>query len=383
MDFIFSDDQELFRDSVRRMLAARAGPKRLRENLDSASGLDAQLWRAAADIGSFSLLVGTEHGGGSLSDQGLVDAVVVAEEWGRALAPGPFISAQIVGHAISVAGSDEQRALLPKLVSGELLVSWCLAEAEGGWDPDRLRCQATSTEAGFEITGTKLHVEEALAADFFLVATLADGGTVAQLLVPADAAGLTVRPHVSMDLSRSTASVTFDRVAVPRSAVLPGSGAGLLRRLTQMACVLVCADSVGGAQRVLELTVDYAKQRTQFGRAIASFQAIKHRCADMLLVLESSRASTYYAAVAVHDQRDDAALATAIAKSRAGDGYEFVTGEGTQLHGGIAFTWEHDMHLFARRAKANQAMFGSSHRYRRQIWQSLASTAQRLALQDA
>jgi alkylation response protein AidB-like acyl-CoA dehydrogenase len=214
-------------------------------------------------------------------------------------------------------------------------------------------------------------VESAQVADHFLVTALADNGPV-QLLVPSDIAGVRIEPHVSLDLSRRTSAVTFHEVHVGADALLPLTDSGAINKQLQLAAVLTCADSVGGAQRVLEMTVAYTKEREQFGRTIASFQAVKHRCADLLIQLESVRAATHYAALALEEGADDAALAVSLAKAYVGDAYAAITGDATQLHGGIAFTWEYDMHLFVRRSKANEVLFGTPSWHRERTWQTLA-----------
>lgn len=374
MNFLFDEDQESLRDSTRGLLEKLLPPDRIRELLDSGSGLDEPAWRRGAEQGWFSMLVRPEHGGGSLTDQGLVDALVFAEETGRALAPGPFISTNVAGFAISQSGSPAQQELLPRIVSGEQMVTWCLAEELAGWDAAKMRCSLRRTADGYTLDGVKLYVESAESADFLLVVASCDGELV-EVLVPATAPGITIDGHVSLDLSRRSGAVTFTEVAVPASALLPGFDAEALERQLQVAAVLSCADSVGGAERVLERTVEYTMERVQFGRTIASFQAVKHRCADLLLLLESARAATHYAALAVSEKGEDAALAVGLAKAHAADTYATIAGEGTQLHGGIAFAWEHDMHLFVRRAKANQVLFGSSSWHRHRTWPLLQTAA--------
>lgn len=371
MNFLFDDEQEMLRDSLRRLLQRTTSSDDVRALLDTDTGFDATAWKRAAELGSLSMLVPEKLGGGSLSGQGLVDVVLIAEEWGRALAPGPFVSTQVALSAISEYGSPAQQELLPGFVAGEQIITWCFAEEGADWDPAEIRLRATENSDGWTLDGTKLFVESAQVAGHFLVTALADSGPV-QLLVHVDAAGVSVEPHVSLDLSRRTSAVSFSDVHLGADALLPLSNAGAIDKQLQLAAVLTCADSVGGAQRVLEMTVAYAKEREQFGRTIASFQAVKHRCADLLIQLESVRAATHYAALALEDGAADAALSVSLAKAYVSDAYAAITGEATQLHGGIAFTWEYDMHLFVRRSKANEVLFGAPSWHRERTWQLLA-----------
>jgi alkylation response protein AidB-like acyl-CoA dehydrogenase len=374
VNFLFDDDQELLRDSVRRLLQRDAPSAELRRLLDTDTGFNEALWRRAAELGTLSMLVPAEFGGGSLTGQGLVDAVLLAEEWGRALAPGPFVSTQVALAALSTFGSSEQRALLPHFVAGERIITWCVAEAGAGWDPALFRCTVGADgDGGLVLAGAKTFVEAADIADHYLVAALSDNGPIA-VLIPADTAGITVEPHVSLDLGRRMSAVSFSGVPVARDAILPAADAAALDAQLRLAAVLACADSVGGAQRVVEMTVAYVKEREQFGRTIASFQAVKHRCADLLVLLENARAATHYAAIALDADAPDAPLAVSLAKAYVGDAYATITGEGTQLHGGIAFTWEYDMHLYVRRAKTNEVLFGTPAWHRARSWAALTRT---------
>jgi alkylation response protein AidB-like acyl-CoA dehydrogenase len=373
MNFLFDDEQELLRDSARRLLQRLVPSEELRRLIDSESGFSEQLWRRAAELGSLSMLASSEHGGGSLTDQGLVDAVLLAEEWGRALAPGPFISTQVVCHALSRYGTGAQQDLLPQIVAGELLVTWCFAEEDAQWEPADLQCSARASGDGYVLDGVKLYVEDAQLADYFLVTARSDDALV-QLLVPASTPGVSVESHASLDASRRLGAVTFRDVQLPPSAALALSDDAAVDAQLRIAAVLICADSIGGAQRCLELTVAYTKERVQFGRPIASFQAVKHRCADLLILLENARAAAHYAALAVHEQAEDAALAVSLAKAYVGDAFATITGEATQLHGGIAFTWEYDMHFYVRRAKANEVLFGPPSWHRQRSWKALTWT---------
>ncbi|MCW2622089.1 MAG: hypothetical protein JWL64_1691 [Frankiales bacterium] len=361
MHFLLAEDHELMRSSIRGLLAATA---RVRELVDGPTGFDPVAWRRAAELGMLSMLVPEDLGGGSLTEQPLVDAVVLLEEAGRALAPGPLVSANVVAYALGRWGSAEQQALLPALVAGDQIATWAVAEVD--WDGGSVHCAAKRDAHDLVLDGTKSYVEAADVADHLLVTALLDGELVS-LLVPGAAAGLSVVQHRSMDLTRRLHTVSLDGVRVPSTAIVPADHEALLR----VAAVLTCADAVGGAEVVLEKTVRYTKEREQFGRTIASFQAVKHRCADLLALLEGARAAAHYAALAVDGDQADAELAVSIAKAVVGDAYATITGEGTQLHGGIAFTWEHDLHLYVRRSKADQVLFGAPAYWRRRTWAAL------------
>lgn len=371
MKFLYDVDQRELQRSTRGLIARRLGGG-ARAVYESPDGMDMDLWREGAALGWCSMLVPEALGGGSLTPQGLVDAAALAEEWGRALLPGPLTSLNVAALALATCGSPEHQALLPDVVGGSSIVLWCGAEA--GPDPTVVTTTASPSNSGWVLTGAKSLVEHAGSADHFLV-TARDGDGVGEWLVPAGAPGVTVSQRRSLDLTRRLATVHFDDVALPAPARLPGANAAAVAHHLDVAAVLVCADSVGGAARVLELTVDYAKDRVQFGRPIASFQAIKHRCADLLIAVEGARAASRYAALAVADGTPDAPLAVDLAKAHVGEVYAGVAGEGIQLHGGIGFTWDHDMHLFARRAKLNEIMHGTPRWRRDRAGVRLASMA--------
>lgn len=371
MKFLYDADQRELQRSTRGLIARRFGAG-ARAVYESAAGMDMDLWREGAAVGWCSMLVPEALGGGSLTPQGLVDAAALAEEWGRALLPGPLTAVNVAALALATCGSPEQQALLPDLVGGSSIILWCGAEA--GPDPTAVSTTARASDGGWVLTGAKSLVEHAHSADHFLVTARAGEG-MGEWLVPAGAPGVTISERRSLDLTRRLATVHFADVALPASARLPGASGAVVDHHLDVAAVLVCADSVGGADRVLELTVEYAKDRVQFGRPIASFQAIKHRCADLLVAVEGARAASRYAALAVADGRSDAPLAVDLAKAHVGEVYAAVAGEGIQLHGGIGFTWDHDMHLFARRAKINEVMHGTPQWRRARAGARLASMA--------
>lgn len=372
MDFGFNDEQEMLRSATRKFLDNELPISRVRELIESDDGFDREAYRSGAELGWTSLLVPERYGG---AGQSIVDAVVVAEEHGRLVQPGPFLPTSVVAIALSELGTDDQKSeVLPGLVTGEQIATWCFAETEGTWDASHLALQLVDNHDGFLLSGTKMYVQDAHVADHLLVTARSTTG-LTQVLVPATSAGLTIRSLTALDITRRLCEVRFDNVRLPRSAIVGSLGQAdqAIERQLQAAIILTCAESVGAAQQLLDITVQYAKDRVQFNRPIGSFQAIKHKCANMLTWLEASRAATYYAALAFQDHVPDAPQAASIAKSYVSEAYSNLAGEALQIHGGIGFTWEHDVHLYLRRAKSNEVLYGDPAWHRERICTLLAS----------
>jgi alkylation response protein AidB-like acyl-CoA dehydrogenase len=293
--------------------------------------------------------------------------VVVLEEMGRVVMPGPFFASTILGGlAIDLGGSDEQKQkYLPGLADGSAKGTLAQVEESGRWDAEGVALVAKAEGAGFRISGTKLFVHDAHNADF-LVVPVRTGGSgkdgITLLVVDAKAQGVSIRLLKTMDQTRRLCEVGFEGVVVGQDAVLGEVGQGWqqLDRLIDHAKVAISAEMCGGAQKVLDMSVEYAKVREQFGRPIGSFQAIQHKCADMMVLVESAKSATYYAAWAVANDVPEAHLAACMAKAYCSDAYRKVSAEGIQIHGGIGFTWEHDMHLFFKRAKGSEVTFGDA-----------------------
>ncbi len=312
-----------------------------------------------ASLGWTAALVPESYGGGSVTDQPLVDVIVLAEEMGRVLYPGPFLATNVVARAIADAGTEAQRAeLLPALARGESVAAWCFT-ADGGCDPAGVGVRANRGGDEVRLDGVARFVPDAHVADLLLV-TAAGAGGLLQLLVPLPAERVSARALRGLDLSRRLFEVRFDGAVLPATAVLGSADEAVqqIERQLSVAGVLLSAETVGAADRMLEMTVDHAKTRVQFGRPIGSFQAIKHKLADMLVCLEASRAAAHYAALAVDGRFPDAREAVSIAKSYVGDAASALCGEALQTHGGIGFTWEHDVHLYLRRVKSNEVLYG-------------------------
>jgi alkylation response protein AidB-like acyl-CoA dehydrogenase len=288
-----SQDQELFRETSRRFLESESPLTRVRELADTESGFDRGWWRKSGELGWTGLFVPGAYGGGSPSGNPLVDAVIVAEELGRLVAPGPFLPVNVVAAALTACGSDEQQAeLLPRLAAGELIATWAFAETGNPWDVSGVSLVAEPAGDGFTLNGTKTWVEAAAEADQFLV-TARTGEGLTQFLVPAGTDGVVVTHGRSMDLVRRYGSVQFNGTRLPASAVVGqiGAAAADVERQLRIALSLQCAETVGAIDPVFRFTLDHVQDRHAFGRPVASFQALKHRLADMLLWVESSKAT--------------------------------------------------------------------------------------------
>lgn len=366
MNFAFNADQELLRESTRRYLADHHPLSALRPVLEAPEVFDRDAWRLAAGLGWTAMLVPPEHDGGSVTDQPLVDLVVLGEELGRVLHPGPFVPTNVVADAVSRWGSDAQRkAVLPPLARGEQVAAWCLT-ADGSVEPGSCEVRAERRGDALVLDGVARYVHGATVADLFLVLARMPDGLV-HVLVPATADGVGVRLQQCLDLTRRFGVVTLEGVEVDAADVLDHDAGAVLERAVEVATVLQAAEAVGAADFLFHATVAYLQDRVQFGRTIASFQAIKHRVADLLLTLEAMRAAAHYAALALNDRFDDRPAAVSTAGSYAGDGFAFLCGESLQLHGGVGFTWEHDVHLFVRRAKTSQALYGDASWHRERL----------------
>jgi alkylation response protein AidB-like acyl-CoA dehydrogenase len=365
MDFGFSEEQEMLRSSARDFLTKEAPMTYVRKMMEDERGFTADLWRKMAELGWMGLILPEAYGGAGLD---FVDMVVVLEEMGRVVLPGPFFSTVILaGVAIAEGGSPKQKeTYLPKIADGSLKATLASMEPSGRWDADGIQLVAKPDGGGYVLDGTKLFVPDANVADLFVVAGRTPGSKGAEgvslFLVDAKTPGVAVTMLKTMDQTRKLGEVVFKNVKVGGDALLGPAGGGwkLLERVADRAKVGLSAEMCGGAQRVLEMSVEYAKVREQFGKPIGSFQAIQHKCANMLVEVESSKSITYYAAWAVANDVAEAPLAAAMAKAYTSDAYRHTAGDGIQIHGGIGFTWEHDMHIFFKRAKSSEVSFGDA-----------------------
>jgi alkylation response protein AidB-like acyl-CoA dehydrogenase len=367
MLFELSSDQEFFRETTARYLAERAPATELRRLQTDPVGYGPELWRGGAELGWTSLLVSDAHGGGSISGRPVVDLSLLAHELGFAAGPGPFLPTNIVASALSAAG-DRHVEVVGELLAGTETAAWCYAEAPPA---DRLGVIATTVRPDGDelvIDGVKRPVEFAGSARHLLVVGQTGDG-ITQVLVPADAVGVVIEPMKTVDLTRRFSKVVFDGVRVPASAAVGdvGGATDAVERQLQLALVIVNAESVGAMQRVFDMTVEWAFDRYSFGRPLASYQALKHRFADMKMWLEASHAISDDAAAAVQDRTGEAAELVSIAKAYIGEMGSELMQDCVQIHGGIGVTSEHDLHLYLRRHTVDRAMYGTPADHRRRI----------------
>jgi alkylation response protein AidB-like acyl-CoA dehydrogenase len=375
MDFGFSQEQEMLRATARKFFENECTSTFVRARMEEPAGVTEDFWTKLAEQGWLGLVYPEEYGGAGL---GFVDLVVLMEEMGRVVMPGPFLATTILGGlAILEAGSAAQKKeWLTRIAAGEAKATLAWTEPNVRWDAAGVTATARAAGGDVVLSGTKLFVPDAHLADVLVVAARTSEGSrpedgVSLFLVPKGAAGLETKLLPTMDQTRKLCEVSLRDVRVPGTALLGARDAGwaALARVLERATVALCAEMCGGAQRVLEMTTEYAKIRVAFGKPIGTYQGVKHRAADMLVDVENAKSLTYYAAWAVDENVADAALAASMAKAYVTDAYRKVAGAGIQLHGGIGFTWEHDLHLYFKRAKSSEFTFGDSTYHRERVAQ--------------
>jgi alkylation response protein AidB-like acyl-CoA dehydrogenase len=370
MNLELDEDQEFFRETTRKFLSAEAPLTTVRALYDDVDGFDRSWWRSAAELGWTSMFVPEVLGGGSLSGHPTVDAVIVAEEMGRLVSPGPYLPVNVVAAALAWSGSDaQQEAVLPGLLAGETVASWAFCEPGGRWEPGAVTTTARVDGDTVVLDGTKAYVEAAGVASHLLVTARGDRG-LTQVLVPTDAGGVTIRRGRSIDMTRRFGTVQLDGARLPLSSVVgePGGAGPDVDRLLALAIALLCAEMVGAADRTLEFTLEYGADRFAFGRPIVSFQVLKHRIADMVVWLEGSKAVSDELARAVDDARDDLDLLAGVAKAYVGEHTSDVIDDCVQITGGIGVTWEHDLHLYNRRAVVDRAVYGTPEEHKERLF---------------
>jgi alkylation response protein AidB-like acyl-CoA dehydrogenase len=354
MDFGLSEDQVLLKDTIRRWCDAECPTTRVRAVMESETGHDPVLWQGLAELGVPGLAIPVEHGGAGLE---LLDLALAAEELGRACLPGPFLACALAATALLHADDTGAAARwLPRIAAGSVVATVAICEGLGEWDADVLRTRAE----GGALRGEKALVPAADVADVILVAARDERGP-GVWLVERGAPGVTVTPARGTDMTRRVAAVTFAGTSAAKIA----SGRDALDRARDAGLVLLAADAYGGARRCLDMTVEYSLTREQFGQPIAGFQAVKHQLADLVMELEPSLSLWWYAAHAFDNMRDQAARHAAVAKAHLTDLYDRATRVATELHGGIGFTWEFDLHLWFRRAIFDRAFLGDAALHRR------------------
>jgi alkylation response protein AidB-like acyl-CoA dehydrogenase len=357
-----TDDQALVHETAARFVDAELPLTATRRFHDDPIGYDRSWLRKSAELGWYGMLVPEALGGGCVSEHGILDAVIVAEVLGRAVQPGPFLPVNVVASALATGGSARLQAeVLPALVAGAESAAWAWVDEAG--EPDGgAGVLATAVGERLSLTGRRGFVLEAPSAEHLLVAATLDGRPV-QVLVPADAGGVSRTPLTALDLSRRFAHVDLDGVDVAADAVVEVDGDDLLRT----AVVLLLAETVGAMDALFEMTVAYAKDRVAFGRPIGSFQAIKHVLADQAMFLEACKAGADAAARAVAGGDDDGPAVVHMAASYLGEHGPELAQECLQVHGGIGYTWEHDLHLLLRRIRSNALLFGGPAWHREQL----------------
>jgi alkylation response protein AidB-like acyl-CoA dehydrogenase len=375
MDFAFSEEQEMLRASARDFLAKEVPSSYVRRMLEAPDAWDEAFWKKLADMGWTGLGIPEAYGGVGT----FLDLVVVLEEAGRALLPGPFLSTMglAVPTLLEAATERQKESVLGRIAAGDARATLAFSEPAGRWDAEGVQMLGAERRGdGWRLDGIKLFVPDAGVADYMVVAARtrpAGEEGVSLFLLEGRPAGLTVTPLETMDMTRRWYEVRFEGVELPADALMGTADQGwpALRRALEWAETALCAEMIGGAQHVLDTSVEYAKTRHQFGRPIGVYQAVSHKLADMLLETESARSATYYAAWTIDADAPDRSLAASMAKAYVSDAYRKAAGDGIQVHGGIGFTWEHDMHLYFKRAKASEVTLGDATYHRELVAQAL------------
>jgi alkylation response protein AidB-like acyl-CoA dehydrogenase len=372
IQFAFTDEQEQFRAAIRRFLQEKSPPTEVRRLMDTTEGYDPETWHQLSEqLALPGIHIPEQYGGAGF---GMVELCIVTEEMGRALLCAPYFSTTVLAtNAILNAGTAAQKlSLLPDLASGVRLAALAVTEPNGQWDPQAIELVATPVAEGFLLEGAKSYVVDGHVADLLVVAGRAPGTTgsdgLALFTVSADASGVDRRFMESMDATRKLARIDFSSAPAQLLGNVKDGAKSLIRTLDQ-AAIALANEMVGGAQALFDSAVNYTKLRVQFGRTIGSFQAIKHKCADMLLEMELAKSAAYYAAqAAAADDPEWPALAC-VAKAAASEMYLHIAAECIQIHGGIGFTWDHDTHLWFKRAKSSEVFLGQPYYHRELLLQ--------------
>jgi alkylation response protein AidB-like acyl-CoA dehydrogenase len=359
-----TEEQQELREAVRRFLADRCPLPRVRELMETDEGWDLEVWQLAAKLGLQGIAIAEEYGGAGST---FAEQAIVLEEMGAALYGGPYLaSAVLAATALAATGDDAAcRDYLPGIAGGELIGTLAVTEDDGSWQPDGSTLTASPDGDGWKLTGHKSYVLDGHTAGLILViGRTADG--LSLFAVSADADGLARSVLPTMDQTRKLARLEFSSTPA-RLVGTEGAAGVVLERVLDVAAIALAAEQLGGAQRALDMAVSYAKVRHQFGRPIGSFQAIKHKCADLLLEVESLRSAVGYAAAAVAEDSTEVPTLAALVQGYASEAYFHVAAENIQIHGGIGFTWEHDAHLYFKRAKSSELFLGDASYHRERL----------------
>jgi alkylation response protein AidB-like acyl-CoA dehydrogenase len=368
MNFAFSEEQEELRRSVRRFLQEKSPSTEVRLLMETTDGFDQAVWdQMANQLGLQSLAIPEAYGGAGFS---FVELTVVFEEMGAALLCAPYFSTVgLAANALLSSGDESaKKDLLPGIAEGTTKATFALTEDSGHWDVESVGLLASGGPQ-WTLSGHKMYVIDGHTSDLILVVARTGDG-VSLFAVEGSAPGLVRTPLATMDQTRKQARLEFSSTPA-RLIGEEGAAAPAVRRTLDLAAVALAAEQVGGAQRCLDMAVDYAKTRIQFGRPIGSFQAIKHKCADMLLEVESAKSAAYYAGWAAAEDSDELPVVASLAKSYCSEAYFHAASENIQIHGGIGFTWEHDAHLYFKRAKSSELLLGDPSYHRELLAQRI------------
>ncbi|WP_041298355.1 acyl-CoA dehydrogenase family protein [Ilumatobacter coccineus] len=369
MNFAFTEEQEELRSTVRAFLENKSSEEAVREQMETEQGYDAAVWQQMGEqMGLQGLAIPEEFGGSGYS---FVELGIVLEEMGRALLCAPFFSTAVLAAQTLIHSGDDaaKQAHLPGIASGETIATVAYVEPSGKWDESGITMEASGSGSDVTLSGTKSFVIDGHVANLIIVAAKSGAGT-SLYAVQGDASGLTKTSLSTMDQTRKQAKLDFDNT--PATLIgEEGKGWEILSTVLDLVAVGLAAEQVGGAQMVLEQAVEYAKVRVQFGRPIGSFQAIKHKCADMLLEVESAKSAAYYGMWCAAEMNDELASTASLAKAYCSEAYFHAAAENIQIHGGIGFTWEHPAHLYFKRAKSSELMFGDPTYHREQLAQRI------------
>ncbi|MCW2917384.1 MAG: acyl-CoA dehydrogenase domain protein [Actinomycetia bacterium] len=369
MELVVTEEQRELRTALRRFFADKSPSTVVRRLMETPEGYDPAVWTQMGDqLGLQGLAIPEEYGG---SGFGFRELVIVLEEMGRVLLCAPYLSSVVLAAGALLNSGDEnaKKNLLPGLAAGTTIGTLAFTEEDGRWEADGIGMRARPDGGAWVLDGTKAFVLDGHVADLVLVVARTDAG-LSLFAVAGDAAGLNRTGLPTLDQTRKLATLEF--AGVPARLIgTQGAAGGVLATTLDQAAVALAAEQLGGAQRVLEMSVDYAKVRHQFGRPIGSFQAIKHKCADMLIRVESSRSAVLYAAATIDTDPSQLPTVASLAKAYCSDAYFDAAAENIQIHGGIGFTWEHDAHLYFKRATSARLFLGDPAHHREQLAQHI------------
>jgi alkylation response protein AidB-like acyl-CoA dehydrogenase len=360
MDFDFTQEQQMLRNLAREFFAHESTPQVVRQQMEDAVGYSEATWRQMAEMGLQGLAIAPDRGGQGL---GAIEQALVLDEMGRSAYAGPYFATSVLAATALAAGGDTE--LLPKIADGSLKATLAVLENAISWQPSAVQMRAVRDGSDYVLSGTKRFVPWAHVADKIVVVARTDDGTTA-FVVDRGAAGLSQSPNLEMDRTSKTSTLTYESVPAERVLGEVNKGWDVVGPALQRAAIGASAEMLGAMRRCMEMSVEYARVRQQFGQPIGMFQAIKHTCAEMLLDVENAHGAVFYAAWAHDANAPDAALAASVAKAYVSDASRKVCGNAIQVHGGIGFTWEYDLHLYFKRAKHLEALYGDADFHREQ-----------------